>query len=116
VSEDASLKTLAASRIARGANRIHSIRSTLRRSASWIICATSADLSCGCSAPQRLIRVGVAEAVDGWQVVNRLLTARHGPVKKLKFPPESISGLRDQLFDGLVMQLRSIPIDLRVDS
>ena len=34
----------------------------------------------------------------------------------MKLSPESIATLRDQLFDGLMTQLRSIPIGLRVDS
>jgi hypothetical protein len=44
------------------------------------------------------------------------LTAPDGPGKKLKLPPETVSTLRDQLFDGLMRQLRSIPIGFRVDS
>jgi hemoglobin-like flavoprotein len=34
----------------------------------------------------------------------------------LKLPTQSIEALRDQLFDGLMTQLRSIPIGFRVDS
>jgi hypothetical protein len=61
-------------------------------------------------------RVDLAGTAEGRQVVNRLLTAPDGPGKKLKLPSESISALRDQLFDGLMTQLRSIPIGFRVDS
>ena len=117
VSEDASLKTLAASRIARGGNRIHTI--TFNPSAvsesDYLICYQ-------CGFILRLFgipaadRVDLAGTADGRQVVHRLLSAPDGPGKKLKLTPESISALRDQLFDGLMTQLRSIPIGFRVDS
>jgi hypothetical protein len=61
-------------------------------------------------------RVDLASTAEGRQVVQRLLTASDGPGKKLKLPPETIETLRDQLFDGLMTQLRSIPIGFRVDS
>jgi hypothetical protein len=61
-------------------------------------------------------RVDLAGTADARQTVYRLLTAPDGPGKKLKFPPETLSTLRDQLFDGLMRQLRSIPIGFRVDS
>jgi len=117
VSEDASVKTLAASRIARGGNRIHTI--TFNPSAvsepDYVICYQ-------CGFILRLFgtpvtdRVDLAGTADGRQVVHRLLTASDGPGKKLKLPPESIAALRDQVFDGLMTQLRSIPIGFRVDS
>lgn len=34
----------------------------------------------------------------------------------LRLPPPTVSGLRDQLYDGLMLQLRSMPIGLRVDA
>jgi hypothetical protein len=117
VSEDVSLKTLAASRIARGANGIHSISfnpSTVKEP-DYLICYQ-------CGFILRLFgvsesdRVDLAGTTEGRQTVQRLLTAPDGPGKKLKLSPESISGLRDQLFDGLMLQLRSIPIGFRVDS
>jgi hypothetical protein len=117
VSEDASLKTLAASRIARGANKIHTI--------SFNPSAVSEPdylISYQCGFILRLFGISAADRVDlagnaeGRQVVHWLLTAPDGPGKKLKLPPESISALRDQLFDGLMTQLRSIPIGFRVDS
>jgi hypothetical protein len=33
---------------------------------------------------------------------------------KLRLPPQRAAGLRDQLYDGLLLHLRSIPIGLRV--
>jgi hypothetical protein len=117
VSEDTSLKTLAASRIARGANKIHSI--SFNPSAvgepDYLICFQ-------CGFILRLFSIAAADrfdfasTVEGRQFVYQLLTAPDGPGTKLKLPPESIATLRDQLFDGLMTQLRSIPIGFRVDS
>jgi hypothetical protein len=117
VREDASLNTLAASRIARGENKIHTIsfNPSAVSEPDYVICYQ-------CGFILRLFGVPVADRVDlagtaeGRQVVQRLLTASDGPGKKVKLPPESIETLRDQLFDGLMTQLRSIPIGFRVDS
>ena len=117
VSEDTSLKTLAASRIARGANKIHAIsfNPSAVSEPDYLICYQ-------CGFILRLFGIPAADRVDlagtaeGRQVVHRLLTASDGPGKKLKLPAETIVTLRDQLFDGLMTQLRSIPIGFRVDS
>jgi len=117
VSEDASVKTLVASRIARGANRIHTIlyNPSIVKEPDYLICYQ-------CGFILRLFGIPAADRVDlagtteGRQVVHRLLSAPDGPGKKLKLSSESISALRDQLFDGLMTQLRSIPIGFRVDA
>jgi hypothetical protein len=49
----------------------------------------------------------------GREIVERLLK---DTVRKLKLPPQVLQQLLDQLFDGLMLQLRSIPLGLRVDS
>ena len=117
VSEDASVKTLVASRIARGANRIHTIsyNPSIVKEPDYLICYQ-------CGFILRLFGIPAADRVDlagtaeGRQVVHRLLSAPDGPGKKMKLSSESISTLRDQLFDGLMTQLRSIPIGFRVDA
>ena len=117
VNEDASLKTLASSRIARGANRIHAI--TYNPSA---VKEPDYLISYQCGFILRLFeipesdRIDLAGTTDGKQIVYRLLTAPDGPGKKLKLSPDVITTLRDQLFDALMQQLRSIPIGFRVDS
>jgi hypothetical protein len=111
VSEVASVKTLVASRIARGANRIHAIsyNPSAMKEPDYLICYQ-------CGFILRLFgvaesdRVDLAGTAEGRQIVNRLLTAPDGPGKKLKLSLENISALRDQLFDGLMTQLRSISI------
>ena len=117
VSEDASLKTLAASSIARGANRIHTIsyNPSVVREPDYLICYQ-------CGFILRLFgvaesdRVDLAGTLEGRQIIHRLLTSADGPGKKLNLPPDSVAVLRDQLFDGLMQQLRSIPIGFRVDA
>jgi hypothetical protein len=111
VSEDPSVKTLVASRIARGANRIHTIayNPTTVKEPDYLICYQ-------CGFILRLFGVAESDRVDfagtaeGRESVNRLLLAPDGPAHTLKLAAESIAGLRDQLFDGLMLQLRSMPV------
>lgn len=117
VSDDPSLKTLVSSRVARGANRIHviSYNPTAVKEPDYLICYQ-------CGFILRLFgvsesnRIDFAGTVEGRETVNRLLIAPDGPGQTLKLSPESISALRDQLYDGLMLQLRSIPVGFRVDS
>jgi len=117
VSEDRSLTTLAASRIARGANRIHSIsfNPSAVSEPDYLICYQCGFILRLFGIPAAA-RFDLAGTTEGRQVVHRLLTAPDGPGKKLKLPAESIAALRNQLFEGLMTQLRSIPIGFRVDS
>jgi len=61
-------------------------------------------------------RFDLAAAKTGRDIVGRLLSDPGGPPSKLKLPPSARERLRDQLFDGLMLQLRSIPVGLRVDA
>ena len=78
VSEDASLKTLAASRIARGANRIHTIsyNPSVVTEPDYLICYQ-------CGFILRLFgvaesdRVDLAGCAEGRQIVHRLLPSGH---------------------------------------
>lgn len=120
VSEDA-LKLLAASRIARGESRIHTIsfNPAVVREPDYLICYH-------CGFILRLFAVPAAERVDlastaeGRQIVHRLLNAPDGPGKKMKLPPETIEVLRDQLgltADGTInpgLQKKVIDFVLRV--
>jgi hypothetical protein len=116
VSEDPSVKTLVASRIARGANRMHTIayNPTTVKEPDYLICYQ-------CGFILRLFGVNESDRVDfagtaeGRESVNRLLLAPDGPAHTLKLAADSIAGLRDQLFDGLMLQLRSMPVGFRVD-
>jgi hypothetical protein len=52
---------------------------------------------------------------QGRQTAGRLLD-EHLKKSGLKLPPQAVTGLRDQLYDGLMLQLRSMPVGLRVDA
>ena len=117
VSEGHSLKTLAASRIARGRNTFHSIsyNPSAVSEPDYLICYQCGFILRLFGVPESE-RVDFAGTLEGREIVNRLLSAPDGPGQKLKLSTDSISALRDQLFDGLMLQLRSIPIGFRVDS
>jgi len=44
------------------------------------------------------------------------MSAPEGPARKLRLQPDVVEKLGDQLFDGLIVQLRSIPVGFRVDA
>lgn len=52
---------------------------------------------------------------QGRQTATRLLE-EHLNKSGLNLPPQAATGLRDQIYDGLMLQLRSIPVGLRVDA
>ena len=52
---------------------------------------------------------------SGRQAVQELLTERGGVAKKLRLPKATVKQLADQFFDGLLTQLRSVPIGMRID-
>ena len=61
-----------------------------------------------------------------WPLAHQLINCTQGqfvellPVAPrrggLRLPPTAAAGLRDQLYDGLMLQLRSMPVSLRVDA
>ncbi|MBI3782938.1 MAG: hypothetical protein HY270_06010 [Deltaproteobacteria bacterium] len=57
-----------------------------------------------------------APAAHSREIVHGLLTGPDGPARKLQLAPPAVEKLRDQLFDGLMVQLRSIPVGLRIDA
>ena len=116
VTQDPSLRTLASVRMARGGAPAHTIR--------YKPAAEGIDylIAYQCGFILRLFAVPPAERWDfapsqrGREIVHQLLSGREGPARKLKLPPEAVNRLCDQLFDGLMVQLRSIPVGLRVDT
>lgn len=52
---------------------------------------------------------------QGHQAVGRLLN-EHLRKSGLELPPQAVTGLWEQLYDGLMLQLRSVPIGMRVDT
>ncbi len=52
---------------------------------------------------------------SGRRAVQTLLTEQGGVAKKLRLPKATVKQLADQFFDGLLTQLRSYPIGMRID-
>lgn len=116
VNADPSLKLIATSTIARGSAAAHliSFNPAVSASADYVICFQ-------CGFILRTFSVPASERVDlqgtwrGRKDAEKLL-ADHLRGSKLSLPKETKAYLRDQMFDGLLRQLRSVPIGLRVDS
>lgn len=60
-------------------------------------------------------RYEFAGTTSGHEAVRKLLTEQGGVTKKLKLPKAAVKQLADQFFDGLLVQLRSYPIGMRID-
>jgi hypothetical protein len=59
-------------------------------------------------------RYQFAGSVEGKKAVQRTVSANK-QLKRMGLPPEAIKQVANQLFDGLMTQLRSLPIGLRID-
>lgn len=117
VSEDPNLQTLAMMRMARGGASAHTImyKPAPDGQPDYLI-AYQCGFILRHFAPPPDQRFDFAAAKTGRDIVDRLLSDPRGPGSKLKLPPSMREQLRDQLFDGLMLQLRSIPVGLRVDA
>ncbi len=116
VTSDARLSTIAVVKMARGAIRMHRITYNPMSSAQvdYTIC-----FQCGFilrlfeNEPDK--RSDFAGNSSGRAAVEQLLMAPDSGVQKMRMQKAQIQQLRDQLFDGIMMQLRSVPIGMRVD-
>jgi hypothetical protein len=118
VSEDPGLQTLAIVRMARGVGAsAHTIsyKPSPGTPPDYLIAYQCGFILRHFAVPPDQ-RFDLAPAKTGRDVVDRLLSGPGGPASKLKLPPSTRERLRDQLFDGLMLQLRSIPIGLRIDA
>lgn len=60
-------------------------------------------------------RYEFAGTKSGNEAVQKMLTGQGGAAKKLRLPKAAVKQLAEQLFDGLLVQLRSYPIGMRID-
>ena len=60
-------------------------------------------------------RYEFGDTESGRRAVQELLTEQGGIARKLRLPKETVKQLADQFFDGLLTQLRSVPIGMRID-
>ena len=116
VTDDPSLRTMATIKPAKLGDPAHLLRYNPKFSAlaDYLIA-----FQCGFSlslflAPEKS-RYELAGTDQGRQTTGRLLDD-HLKGSELRLPPQSVTGLRDRLYDGLMLQLRSMPVSLRVDA
>jgi hypothetical protein len=111
---DASLKTLATVKMARGAIALHVVRynPSVGVEPDYVICA-----QCGfilrlfANAPSE--RFDFAGSSRGRRHV-AVAASVHPEIRKL--PPGAVQQYVDVVFDGLMTQLRSVPVGLRIDA
>ena len=117
VTEDRSLKTLATVRMARGDAPAHAIAyNPAADSQPDYLIAYQCGFILRLFANPPVERWDLAGTAQGREIVHQLLGGPDGPARKLNLAPPVVEKLRDQLFDGLMLQLRSIPVGLRVDA
>jgi hypothetical protein len=118
VTEDRSLHTLSAARIARGNAPAHVItyNPTISPPPPDYIIAYQCGFILRLFANPPSERWDFAPTAQSREIVHQLLMGPEGPAQKLNLPPQTVETLRDQLFDGLMVQLRSIPAGLRIDA
>ena len=115
--EDDSLPTLASVRMARGNAPAHTITyNPGAGSAPDYLIAYQCGFILRLFANPPSNRWDFAPAARSREIVHGLLTGPDGPARKLQLAPSAVEKLRDQLFDGLMVQLRSIPVGLRIDA
>lgn len=116
VTADSSLRTMAAIKLAKSLSPAHPLRYNPKFTAlaDYLIA-----FQCGFAlrlflAPETS-RFELVGTDHGRETAGRLLDDH---LKKcgLRLPVQAVIGLRDQFFDGLMLQLRSMPVGLRVDA
>ncbi len=116
VAEERSLKTLAVVRMAREGAPAHVI--AFNPTANM---APDYHISCECGFMLRLYacpleaRRKFVATPQGRREVETMLKGPNSVVVKMRLPASMQNQLRDQLFDGLMLQLRSMAIGMRVD-
>ena len=112
---DPSLPTYASIKIARGATTHHILTYNPAKP------GVDYHIAYQCGFVLRLFenppdeRYEFAGSTTGREVVRGLLTNKGGVAKKLRLPKAAVKQLSDQFVDGLLVQLRSYPIGMRID-
>lgn len=60
-------------------------------------------------------RYGFGDTREGRESVRKLLSGSGGTLNRYGLPASAVREVTDQMFDGLMLQLRSIPIGMRID-
>jgi hypothetical protein len=114
VSQDATLRTMAVLDVARGPVRLHRIRihPNFRHESAYLTCFECGFILRKFAVPPEN-RVDFASDPKGRREVEKSI---HDHLAAKRLPPDVLRGLCDQLYDGLMMQMISIPTSMRVDS
>lgn len=116
VTDDSSLRTMATIKLAKTGAPAHLLRYNPKFNAlaDYLIvfqCGFALRLFLA-PEPSRFVLGGTDK---GRQAVGRLLD-EHLKNIGMRLPAQAVAGLRDQFFDGLMLQLRSMSVGLRVDA
>jgi hypothetical protein len=114
VVQDSSIKSMAVLDIARGSARLHriSIHPNFADHADYLTCFQCGLILRKFSVPAEK-RLDLAPSPKGLRDVNKLVTDHYA---NKRLPAEVMLGFASQLFQGLMVQLVSTPVSMRVDA
>jgi hypothetical protein len=117
VTQDLKIQTMAAARIARGRTPFHVIvyKPYTGEQPDYAICYQCGFIIRKFSVPQEA-RMDLAPAETGQQEVDQLLLSPNGIAFKYGLKGPAVTQLRDQLLNGLIVHLLSIPVGMRVSA
>ena len=112
--QDSSIKTMAVLDIARGPVRLHRIRihPSFSEEADYLTCFQCGFILRRFAVPPEQ-RVDLMPAPNGLREVNKLVIDHYA---NKRIPAEIMRDFASQIFNGLMVQLVSIPVSMRVDS
>jgi hypothetical protein len=116
VMEDATLRTLSTVTMARGGSQFHIVRynPSTTRQPEYLV-----SFQCGfiirAFEPPPDKRFDITDSERGRRESASLITQHLRKKGKLPLPQEAISNLQQQMLSGLIIQLRSMPVGMRID-
>ena len=116
VKGDPALQTLAAVSLARGDSPAHvvSFNPTTNMAPDYHICFQCGSILRAYACPPEARRNFVT-APQGRRELEALLKEPNGIVAKLRLPPSAVGSLVNEFYHGAMLQLRSVPVGVRVD-
>jgi hypothetical protein len=116
VKPDPALPTLAAVALARGDAPSHviSFNPTTNMTPDYHICFQCGSILRLYACPPEA-RLNFVLTPQGRREVEALLKAPNGILSKMRLPPAAAGNIVDEVFRGAMLQLRSMPIGMRVD-
>ena len=117
VTKDPALKTLANVRMARGNMPVHLVtyNPKIETEPDYLICYQCGFILRLFDCPPSK-RFSFAAEEDGWKKVEELIAAENENSSWKNIPEDVTNRFCRELFDGLMLQIRSVPVGLRVDT